>query len=640
MRGIGRSVRRGADGVRMRWSALGGAVLVASLIGGMPVIAQAQTAQSETPAGATEWRHAIALSGEPRYPRDFPHFDYVKPDAPHGGEARLMWPRGFDSLNPLLRRGTPAPGAALLYQSLLTSSIDEDDISAQYGLLATELRYPDDYSSVTYRLNPDARWHDGTPITAEDVIWSFETAKEVSPLFKQYYNNVTKAEETAPGEVTFTFDEVGNRELPQIVGQFLVLPKAWWGAERDGERRIDQTRLDEKPLGSGPYRIASLSPGKTITYERVEDWWAEDHPTQVGKWNFDRIAYEVFTEPTVRLQAFKTNAFDWIDIYSAKQWATAFEGFEPLANGEVIREEFPITTTGRMQAFVPNLRREKFQDPRVRRALNLAFDFETTKRTNFYDQYERGDSFFDGTELASTGLPEGRELEILREVAAAHPDGVPGKVFTEPYSNPVAGDALSLRANLREADRLLREAGWELVNGKRTKDGEVFSIEYVESSPLFEPIVLPWMENLKRLGIETTYRFVDQSQEQERERSRDFDMIGKVWAQTLSPGNEQRDDWGSVAADDPGSDNVAGIKNPAVDALIERIIFAPNRDELVAATRALDRVLLANDYVIPQWFSGTDRTLRWDKFAHPEPLPEFGYGWPAIWWSKDAETAG
>ena len=626
--------------MRVRTTGTGSVRWVASgLVAAAFALTPAASANAQQTSDSGDWRHALSLSGEPGYPRDFEHFDYVNPDAPHGGEVTLMWPRGFDSFNPLLPKGTPAPGIPLIYETLLTSALDEEDISAQYGLLATEMRFPEDYSSATYRLNPDAKWHDGTPITTEDVIWSFDTAKEVSPLFKQYYRNVVSAEETAPNEVTFTFDQAGNRELPQIVGQFLVLPKAWWNEERNGERRIDQTRLDEVPLGSGPYKIASVNPGRNITYEAVDNHWAEDHPTQVGKWNFDRIVYEVFEEPNVRLQAFKRNAFDWLNVNSAKQWATAFEDFDALNEGRVIREEFPESTTGRIQAFVPNLRLEKFQDPRVRRALNLAFDFETTKRTNFYGQYERGDSFFDGTALASTGLPEGRELEILKEVAAEFPDGVPDTVFTEPYSNPVAGDSRSLRTNLREADRLLREAGWTVENGVRQKDGKVLSIEYLEDSPLFEPIVLPWLENLRRLGISTSYRFVDQSQALERERNRDFDIMTKTWLQTLNPGNEQRDDWGSAAADDPGSDNAAGIKNPAVDALIERIIFAPDRDELEATVRAMDRVLLHNNYLIPQWFSGTDRTLRWDKFAHPDPLPEFGPGWPEIWWSKDTEAA-
>ena len=328
---------------------------------------------------------------------------------------------------------------------------------------------------------------------------------------------------------------------------------------------------------------------------------------------------------------------------SAKEWATDYETFGPLGEGRVIREEFPDETSGLMQAFVPNLRLPKYQDARVRRALNLAFDFETTQRTRFYGQYERGDSFYDRTELASTGLPEGRELEILREVAAEHPEGVPETVFTEEYRNPVAGSARALRDNLREADRLLREAGWTVENGRRVKDGEVFSIEYLESSPLFEPIVLPWFQNLNKLGIQTEYRFVDQSQELERTRNRDFDIVTQPFVQSLSPGNEQREYWGTEAADDPGSRNVAGIKNPAVDALIERIVFAPDRNELVATTRALDRVLLHNDYVIPQWVSLTDRTLRWDKFGRPDNIVErmngFSFGWPAVWWYDEEKAA-
>ena len=610
-----------------------GGMAAVVLVGGLSGTASAQDADG--------WRHAMALSGEPRYEAGFERFDYVNPDAPQGGEVKLAWPFGFDSLNPLLPKGQVAPGVGLIYETLLTPSLDEEDISASYGLIAEAMRFPDDYSSVTFRLDPDARWHDGEPIDAADVIWSFERAVELSPQRKFYYRNVTGAEETAPGEVTFTFDQTGNRELPYIMGQLLILPEHWWAAERGGEPRIEQTLIDEFPLGSGAYRIADIDPGQTVTLGRVRDSWAEQHPTRVGEWNFDTIAYEVFQDPTVSEQAFKKNVYDWKTVNSAKEWATAYEGFEPLANGDVIREEFPETTTGRMQAFVPNLRLERFQDPRVRRAMNLAFDFETTKRTVFYGQYDRNDSFFDRTDLASSGLPEGRELEILREVAASH-EGVPETVFTQAYANPTVSDPGDLRANLREADRLLREAGWELVDGKRVRDGEVFSVEYVEDSPLFEPIALPWLRNLERLGMETSYRFVDQAQATERERNRDFDLMTKTWLQTLSPGNEQREYWGSEAADDPASQNVGGIKNPAIDALIERIVFAPDRDELVAATRALDRVLLHNDYVIPQWVSDTTRTLRWDKFAHPEGLIEklrgFSTGFPAVWW-YDEERA-
>lgn len=626
-----------------RW---GVALVVAGALAA-PAWAQDGTADAATDE-TRDWRHALGISGEPGYPEGFPHFGYVNPDAPQGGEVTLYWPRGFDSLNPLLVRGTPAPGLGLIYETLLTPALDEQDVSAYYGLIAEAVTRPDDYSSVTFRLDPEARWHDGEPIDAEDVIWSFETAIDLNPNQAFYYRNVTGVEETAPGEVTFTFDQTGNRELPTIMGQLLVLPKHWWAEERDGERRIDQTRLDETPPGSGPYRIASVDPGQTMTYERVRDSWADasedgdPHPTRVGEWNFDRIAYEVFTEPTVAIQAFKNNSYDWKDVYSAKEWATDYEGFEALEDGRVIREEFPDETSGLMQAFVPNLRLERFQDPRVRRALNLAFDFETTQRTRFYGQYERGDSFYDRTELASTGLPEGRELEILREVAASH-EGVPESVFTEAYENPVGGDVRTVRENLREADRLLREAGWTVENGRRVKDGEVFTLEYLESSPLFEPVVLPWFENLRRLGIETSYRFVDQSQDLERTRGRDFDVVTQAFPQSLSPGNEQRDFWGSEAAEREGSRNVAGIANPAVDALIERIVFATDRDELVAATRALDRVLLHNDYVIPQWVSLTDRTLRWDKFGRPDNIVErmngFSFGWPAVWWYDEAKAA-
>ena len=612
------------------------ALLAATLV--MPVHhAAAQQATEE------EWRHALALSGEPSYERGFPHFGYVNVDAPKGGEAKLEYPAAFDSFNPLLPKGIIAPGITLLYETLLTPSLDENDISAQYGLIAQEVRFPNDYSSVTFRLDPDARWHDGELIDAEDVIWSFETAIELSPQRKYYYRNVTGAEETEPGEVTFTFDQTGNRELPYIMGQLLILPKHWWNEEVEGERRIDGTRVDEMPLGSGPYRMSCVVPGRTVTYERVPDAWAIDHPTQIGKNNFATLTIESFTEPTVSREAFKKNAYDWKDVNSAKEWAVDLEGFEALEDGRVVREEFPDETRGWLQAFVPNLRLEKYQDARVRRALNLAFDFESTRSAVFYGQYERGDSFFDRTELASSGLPEGREAEILREVQSEFPDLVPETIFTEPYSNPTGGDRRTLRTNLREADRLLREAGWEVVDGRRVKDGEVFELEYLESSPLFEPIVLPWFNNLERLGIETEYRFVDRAQEQARERSRDFDVIGKLWVQSLSPGNEQREYWGSEAADEPGSQNVAGIKNPAIDALIDRIIFAPDRDELIAATRALDRLLLTNNYVIPQWVSLTDRTLRWDKFGRPDNMVErlngFSNGWPDIWWYDEEKAA-
>ena len=643
---IERGRRPRAAGVRLALAAVALNVLAT------PALAQSDDAAgtSDAPAAAIEavegaWRHGLTIGGgAPGYPEGFEHFGYVNPDAPKGGTVKLAWPRGFDSLNPYLPKGTPAPGTTtLLYSALMVPSVDEQDASAQYGQIAEAVKVADDFSAVTYRLNPDARWHDGEPIDAEDVVWSFETVTRLSPTFKFYFKDVSGAAQTAPGEVTFTFGETGNKELPYIMGQTPVLPKHWWSVERDGSMRIEQTRLDEMPLGSGPYRIASLVAGKTIAYERVPDFWGADHPTYRGLWNFGRIVYEVFEEPTVAVQGFKKNVFDWKDVNSAKEWATDYADFAPIEEGRVIQEEFPDTTSGRWQAFVLNLRRDKFQDPRVRRALNHAFDFETTKENRFYGQYERNDSYFDRTDLASSqDLPTGRELELLREVAGLHPDAVPETVFSRAYENPVGGNARALRSNLREADRLLREAGWEVVNGKRMKDGRTLTIEYVDSSPLFEPIVLPWFNNLQRLGIETEFRMLDASQEIERTRSRDFDVVSSTFLQSLSPGNEQREYWGSEAADEAGSRNIAGIKNPAVDWMIEKIVFAADREELESATRALDRLLLHNDYMIPQWVSLTDRTLRWDKFEHPEDLVErtrgFSNGWPGLWWHRDAEA--
>ena len=623
-------MQRGWGSEAGRWVA--GAALACGLAG---------TAMAQ---GADGWRHAMALSGEPGYAAGFERFDYVNPDAPQGGEVKLSWPRGFDSLNPILPKGLPAPGITLLYESLMTPSLDEEDISASYGLIAEAARYPDDLSSVTFRLNPNARWHDGEPIDAEDVIWSFERAVELSPQRKFYYRNVTGAEETAPGEVTFTFDQTGNRELPYIMGQVLVLPKHWWGEERDGEPRIEQDAA-----GRVPARLRSLpaSPPSTRARPSPTSGCATAGPrgTRRGWASGTSIPSPTrcsSSRPYPSRRSRRTSMTGRAST-APRNGRPPMRASAPLADGDVIREEFPETTTGRMQAFVPNLRLPKFQDARVRRALNLAFDFETTKRTVFYDQYERNDSFFDRTDLASSGLPEGRELEILREVAAEHPDGVPEAVFTEPYANPSVNDPGDLRDNLREADRLLREAGWNVVDGRRMKDGEVLRIEYVEDSPLFEAIALPWLRNLERLGIEADYRFVDQAQAIERERNRDFDLMTKTWVQTLSPGNEQREYWGSEAADNPASQNVGGIKNPAVDALIDRIVFSADRDDLVAATRALDRVLLHSDYVIPQWVSDTTRTLRWDKFGRPDDLTErlrgFSTGFPAVWWYDEAKAA-
>ncbi len=585
----------------------------------------------------TEWQHATSLIGEPKYPPDFPHFDYVNPDAPKGGRVRLPETGGFDNLNPIPSKGNLATGLGLVFQTLMTSSLDET--STMYGLIAEAMTHPEDFSSVTFRLRPEARWHDGEPITPEDVVWSFEKTVELDPTRRFYYQHVEKAEATGEREVTFVFDQTGNRELPHIVGQLLILPKHWWeGTDSQGrQRNVENTTL-EPPLGSGPYRVGRVSPGKTISYERVEDYWGEDLPVSIGQFNFDEIRYESFLDETVSFEAFKADTYDWRNENQAKRWATTYD-FPAVQRGGVVLEEFenPYRDNGVMVGFIPNLRRDVFQDERVRRAVNHAFDFETLKRTIFYGQYDRVQSYFHGTELASEGLPQGRELEILESVK----DQIPPEVFTEPYTNPVGGDPQKERENLRQALSLLQEAGYEL-RGRELIDaetGEQLSFEILLNGLTIEAVALSLQGNLRKIGVDARVRSVDTPQYINRVRARDFDMIYAGWAQSLSPGNEQRDYWGSNAADSPSSQNFAGIADPGVDALIQRVVLAEDRDELVAATRALDRVLLAHNYVIPSYTLRQARIARWDRFSRPDPLPEYSIGFPTIWWWDEEKAA-
>jgi microcin C transport system substrate-binding protein len=592
-----------------------------------------------TPLAAQEapWRHGSALLDEPKYPQGFPHFDYVNPNAPKGGLVRLGALGTFDSFNVVVAgvKGSPEQGLGLIYETLTTSALDE--ANASYGLLAESFSYPEDYSSVSFRLRPEARWHDGKPVTADDVIFSFESLKTNSPTYAFYYANVTRAEKVGEREVTFTFDEKGNRELPQIMGQLMVLPKHWWeGTAPDGRKRdVTQTTL-EPPLGSGPYRLKNFDAGRNASYERVKDYWGERINVNVGQNNFDEIRYEYYRDATVLLEAFKSDRLDFRTENSARNWAVGYD-FPARQEGRVILEEFPFRATGVMQAFVLNMRRDKFKDQRVRRAFNLAFPFEELNKTIFYGLYERPSSYFYGLDLASSGLPEGKELEILESVR----DKVPASVFTTPYKNPVNDSPETVRNNLREADRLLKEAGWDIKNGRRVNArGEVLSVELLSSSPNEERVFLPYKASLDRLGIATTVRTIDDVQYTNRTRSFDFDIATGLWPQSLSPGNEQREFWGSQAASREGSRNLPGIADPGIDALIEKVIFAKNRDELVAATKALDRVLLAHDYVVPQWTSLKQRTARWNRYGHPETMPRYGgAAFPTIWWYDEAKAA-
>jgi microcin C transport system substrate-binding protein len=613
------------------WRNLGVTLSAAAAL--MTVVATHAAAQEEK-----EWRHGLSLFGTLKYPAGFKHFDYVNPQAPKGGVARQIAIGTFDNFNLVVAgvKGSLAMGIDLIYDTLMAPALDE--VSTEYGLLAESVSHPPDFSSVTYRLRANAKWHDGKPVTPEDVIYSLEIFKKHSPQMGAYYRHVTKAEKTGERDVTFTFDQAGNRELPQIVGQLNVLPKHWWeGTDKNGNKR-DVTATTMEPLmGTGAYRIKEFVPGRNIVYERVKDYWGKDINVNIGRDNFDEQRWEYFRDSTVAIEAFKADVVDWRSENSAKDWATAYD-FPAVREKRVVLEEFPIRSFGGMQAFAFNLRRDKFKDWRVRRAFNYAMDFEDMNKAMFFGQYKRVNSYFEGLELASSGLPQGRELEILETVR----DKVPPEVFTKPFVNPVGGSPENVRTNLREAARLLREAGYEVRNQKlvNPKTGEQLSVEILVSSPGFERLALRYAPGLERLGIDVRIRTVDDAQYENRMRQWDYDMVVANWGQSLSPGNEQRGYWTSQAADQAGSRNVGGIKNPAVDTLVDRVIFAKDRDDLIAASHALDRVLLWNDYVVPQWTYGKARTARWDRFGKPDKLPEYGVSaFPTIWWFDKEKAA-
>lgn len=581
------------------------------------------------PDSAQKRHHGLSLiTPEPALPADFAHFPYADPDALKGGDVNL-WAFGtFDSLNPIPLKGNKASGLALLYEPLMDDSLDE--ASTEYGLIAEWVSYPEDFSSATFGLRTEARWHDGKPITPEDVVFSLNVLKKHNPFYAAYYANVTKAEKTGEREVTFYFDSTNNRELPLIVGQLRVFPKHYW----DGSPGRDPARTTlEPPVGSGPYRIVEAEGGRSVNYERVEDYWARDLPVRRGHYNFDRLEFDYFRDSTVAFQAFKAGKIDFYVENSAKNWATGYD-FPAHDRGDVIKRAIELDTPQPMQAFVFNTRREQFADPRVRRAFNFAFDFEWTNKTLFYGQYQRTDSFFENTELEAQGLPQGREREILEDLRERYPEHVPPEVLSKEYVNPEGGGRGEMRDNLRKALSLLREAGWDTEQGRlvNAETGERFTTEFLLQSPAMERVVLPYTQQLKRIGIDVSVRVVDSSQYQERTNTFDFDIIVDSFPQSESPGNEQRDFWGAKAADTPGSRNTIGIKNPAVDKLVDKIIFAKDRDELVAVTRALDRVLLWNHYVVPQWFSPAARIAYWNKFDHPDPLPGRAVGFTQVWW--------
>jgi microcin C transport system substrate-binding protein len=584
------------------------------------------------PAYADNWTNGISTIGELKYPPGFAHFDYVNAAAPKGGVLKMSELGTFDSLNIVSSKGNPAAPVGLVYDTLLKGSLDEPFSS--YGLIAESLSYPPDFSSASFRLNPKAMWADGQKITVEDVLFSLAKAKDVNPRTAVYYQHVTKAEKISDREVKFTFDLKNNRELPNIMGQLVIVPQHWWeGKDAQGRQRNIAATTLEPMMGSGPYTIAAMSPGSTIKLERRDDYWARDLPVNVGYNNFKTIEYSYFADRDVEFEAFRGGNTDFWEENEAKRWASGYD-FPAVTSGRIKKEELENDSRnqGALVGFIPNMRRDKFKDERVREALNYAFDFETLNRTIFFGQYQRINSYFYGTELASSGLPKGKELEILTELK----DKVPPSVFTEEYKNPVAGDQRKLRQNLRKAVMLFKQAGYELRGNQmvNSKSGEPFTFEILLGTNIIERVALPFAANLKLIGVKATVRSVDTSQFTQRWQTRDYDVIYTGWGESLNPGNEQAEYWSSKSAATDGTQNYAGISDPGVDALVQQVIFAQDRDTQVATVHALDRVLLQHHYVVPSYTIRKSRIAYWDKFDRPAKLPYYSIGFPSIWWAR------
>ncbi|RRJ84896.1 extracellular solute-binding protein [Aestuariirhabdus litorea] len=608
-------------------------VIIQALLGAVLSINALLLSASELPKVHNS--HGIAMHGSPKYAQGFTHFEYANPEAPKGGLLRLavISSGGFDSLNPFIVKGISAAGigylgSSYLYESLTSRSNDE--AFTEYGRIAERIEWPDDRSWVTFHLNPKARFHDGEPITAEDVSYTFELlTTQGHPLYRTYYKNVKQVSVIDTRTIRFDFEAGDNRELVLIVGQMPILPKHYWQ-----ERDFNSTGL-EPPLGSGPYRIKSVDAGRSISYERVKDYWGADLPINRGHYNFDEIRFDYYRDDTVAIEALRAGEYDYREENSARNWATLYEG-KPFEQQLMVKEALPNSNPTGMQGFVYNTRRELFSDPRVREALAYAFDFEWTNRNLFYSAYTRTESYFSNSELAARGLPSEEELELLNP----YRDQLPERVFSEAYHPPkTAGDG-NIRRNLGIAMRLLKEAGWEIRNKQLTHSatGKTFTFEMLLTSQAFERVVLPFKKNLERLGITMEVRMVDTQQYIQRVRSFDFDMIVGGFGQSSSPGNEQRDFWHSSQADHQGSRNQIGIQNPVIDGLIDTLIAAGSREELITATRALDRVLLWNFYVIPNWHITSDRIIYWNKFGRPQQLPEYGVSLDT-WWYDASKAA-
>ena len=588
----------------------------------MALLASAQTFAAGT--------HAISIFGDVKYPADFKHFDYVNPNAPKGGELKLSALGSFDTFNPFLSKGDAAAGLSYLgnsyvWDSLTVQSLDEP--FSEYGLIAERMNVAKDGGAVTFYLRKEAKFADGQPVTSEDVRYTFDTLKEKGrPFYDYYYGSITSAIVIDKHTIKFTFSEKTNRELPLIIGQLPILPKHYF--ENAGFDKADL----KIPIGSGPYKIADFKAGKSVTYELRDDYWGKDLPVNRGQHNFQKITYEYFLDDTVSLEAFKGGTYDFRAENTAKNWATAYES-PALKAGKIIQEEIKHNLPAGMQGMAFNIRKPIFQDRTLRHAMTLALDFEWSNQNLFYGQYTRTRSYFQNSEMAATGTPSDEELAILNKWR----DKLPQEVFTKEYQPPKTNTAAGIRGNLRQAQQMLSAAGYTVKDNQLYNPaGEPIKFEILLGSSAFERIVLPLTRNLKVLGITATVRTVDSNQYLERMRKFDYDMIVATFGQSNSPGNEQRDFWSSAAASRNDSRNVIGIEDPIIDALVETLIQADNREELVTACRALDRVLQWNYYLIPNWHIDKFRVAYRNTLAHPATMPAYGLSL-STWWSRNAK---
>ena len=571
--------------------------------------------------------HGIAMHGAPKYGAGFEHFDYANPDAPKGGEFRRALTGTFDSLNPFIIKGVRAYGRHLVFETLLRRAWDEP--FSLYGLVAESIEVPDDRSSVTFTLRPEARFQDGSPITADDVVFSWETLKEHGrPNHRLYYRQVRRVERPDARSVRFVFDaESPDRELAMLMGLMPILSKSYYESVT-----FEETTLDP-PLGSGPYRIESVDPGRSIVYRRDPDWWGRDLAVNRGQYNFDRIRFDYYRDADVMMEAFKAGDYDFRSEPSAARLATGYD-FPAVADGRVKVVSLSHGRPSGMRAFVFNTRREIFADRAVRYALAHAFDFEWVNKSLLHGAYVRTRSIFDNSELGSRGVPEGGELALLEPFR----DRLPAELFERPYVPPGMGGRV--RANLREARRLLAEAGWAVRDGelRRESDGLPMAFEILLVRPGNEKIALSLARNLERLGVDARVRTVDTAQYQNRRNVYDFDMLIYRWGMSLSPGNEQAFYWGSQAADEEGTRNYPGVRDPVVDSLIKRMTNVRGRGDFVDTIRAMDRVLLWGHYFVPLYHRNDDYVAYWDRFGRPEVNSLYGVV-VETWWEDPAKAA-